>query len=135
MFRFPFQVHEDRSVTIGGLAAGKVTEISGAGHKWRLWHSGGHGFMNGRDWQYGAASHWIVQTEEGVMNTWIDFELGRDWREGRKILSSVVDRLNAEPDADHMAFVRGLEKVVRDWDYQMRDLKPIDRLRRALELT
>lgn len=131
MFSFPFKVREDSTVDIRGLDAGKVKELHGAGKRWRLWHSAGHGYQSGRDWKYGAASHWVVLAEGDVLEQWFRFEFGKEWRAARAALTELVDRLNEEPDIDHTTFLRDAERQVRDWDYKQPELTPLQKLMRA----
>jgi hypothetical protein len=67
------------------------------------------------------------------MDSWTDFELSGEWREGRKILVELVDRLNDEPDIDHLPYLRWLEGFVRDYEYKYPDLGPVQKLWKAFE--
>lgn len=133
MFTFRFKVNEDQSVDIHGMQTGSTKEICGQGQTWRAWHKGGHGYASGRRWMYGASSIWIVRVEGDILVKYYDFEFGRKWQAGRKIIQQIVETLNQNPDTDHNEHLRKLEKDTRDWERQWPELEPIERLEKALE--
>lgn len=132
-FTFPFKVAADNSVKISGLDAGKVTALHGLGQKWQLWHSAGHGYQSGRDWQYGAASHWIVEVKGDVLIHWHNFDLGRKWGATRRALIRAVDRLNENPDADWTPLLIEAGKYVRDYHFEQHGSTVEEKLNVALE--
>lgn len=134
MFTFKFKVNEDQSVDIYGMQTGSTKEIAGAGQTWRAWHKGGHGYQSGRQWMYGSSSIWIVQVSGDTMLKYFDFEFGRKWKAGRKIIAQIVERLNQNPDANHAKYLFELEKATRDWEREQLDIEPIERLKRAITM-
>ena len=133
MFTFKFKVNEDQSVNIRGMQTGPVKEIYCAGQTWRVWHLGGSGYQSGREWRYGVSSIWIVNTIGDTLMTYFDFEFGRKWQAGRKIIIQIVEELNKNPDADHTLYLYALEKATRDSELECQELEPIERLKKAMQ--
>ncbi|MBS1722589.1 MAG: hypothetical protein JSS66_06220 [Armatimonadetes bacterium] len=130
---FDFTVHEDKTVTIQGLASGAVKEVYGAGKRWRLWHCGGAGYQSGRQWLYGESSHWIVDTANGKMLAWHNFPAGRTWRKAQAILVKLAERLNEAPDDEqHIRTLGRIKSFVDDHQYEHMDTSPLQRLEKAV---
>lgn len=129
---FNFKIDDDKAVTILGMQTRDAKEIAGAGQTWRAWHMSGRGYQSGRDWKYGASSIWIVKTNDDKMMRYFDFEFGRKWQAGRKIITQIVEELNKNPNVDHTQYLSQLEKATRDWEQECQEMEPLERLKKAM---
>lgn len=119
-----------------GLSMGKTVELVGHNQKWRLWHTASCGYMSGREWKIGPAIIYIIQTQDDEITHMYDFECGREWKRGRKLLAEIVDKLNALPTTPVEMFppvhqpLRELVKTVMEYDPAQ---TPVQRLQRILD--